>query len=80
MLYRLKYTMHNRIFIKSQKGREEIATRKHGLTLRLRPLLVMIDGQHSTADLLEKVAGLGLGEHSLQELLDNGYIQAVDNP
>lgn len=69
--------MNDRIFDKSQKGREEIATRAHGLALRLRPLLVMIDGQHSTADLLGKVAGLGLGEHSIQELLDNGYIQAI---
>ncbi|NMM27859.1 MAG: hypothetical protein HHJ12_11390 [Glaciimonas sp.] len=72
--------MNNSIFDKSQKGREEIVMRKHGLALRLRALLVLIDGQHSTVDLLEKVSGLGLGEHSIQELLDNGYIQLGDSP
>lgn len=71
--------MNNSVFDKSQKGREEIATRKYGLALRLRPLLVLIDGQRCTADLLEKVAGLGLGEHSIQELLDSGYIQQSDS-
>ncbi|NMM37764.1 MAG: hypothetical protein HHJ09_09640 [Glaciimonas sp.] len=71
--------MNNSIFDKSQKGREEIVMRKHGLALRLRALLVMIDGQHSTVDLLEKVSGLGLGEHSIQDLLDNGYIQLGDS-
>ena len=73
-------SMNNSIFDKSQKGREEIAMRKYGLALRLRALLVMIDGKHSTADLVEKVSGLGLGESSIQELLDNGYIQPGNNP
>ncbi|MEO6353206.1 MAG: hypothetical protein ABIO19_01180, partial [Burkholderiaceae bacterium] len=72
MMHSLNLTMN--IYDKTQKGREEIATRKHGLAQRLRALLVMIDGQHSTTDLLEKVSGLGLGLHSIQELLDNGYI------
>ncbi|MDP3843073.1 MAG: hypothetical protein Q8Q81_10855 [Oxalobacteraceae bacterium] len=72
--------MNNRIFDKTQKGREEIVTRKYRLAQRLRALLVMIDGQHSSADLLEKVSGLGLDEHSIQELHDNGYIHMIDSP
>jgi len=72
--------MNNRIFDKSQKGREEIATRKYGLAQRLRALLVLIDGRRSSADLLEKVSGLGLDARSIQELLDNGYIQVIDGP
>lgn len=72
--------MNNRIFDKTQKGREEIATRKYGLAQRLRALLVMIDGQHSSTDLLEKVSGLGLDEYSIQELLYNGYIHIIDSP
>lgn len=71
--------MQNSIFIKTQKGREEIVTRKHGLALRLRALLVMIDGQHSTTSLLEKVSGLGLDEHSIEKLLEDGYIQSAEN-
>lgn len=76
MMHSLNLTMN--IYDKTQKGREEIATRKHGLAQRLRALLVMIDGQHSTTDLLEKVFGLGLGLHSIQELLDNGYIHVIN--
>jgi hypothetical protein len=77
--------MNNSIFDKSDKGREEIATRKYHLAPRLRTLLVLMDGKHSIADLLQKVSGLGLNTQSAEELLENGYIhsvttQHVDNP
>lgn len=68
------------IYDKTDKGREEITTRKNGLPSRLRPLLVMIDGKKAANELLEKVAGLGLGADSLGELVDGGYIQAVTQP
>ncbi|MBC3862230.1 hypothetical protein H8K32_08995 [Undibacterium jejuense] len=55
---------------KTEKGREEIATRKHQLANRLRTLLVMIDGKKSAADLLKKLAAIGLDENSIQELID----------
>lgn len=71
--------MNNRIFDKTQKGREEIVTRKYRLAQRLRALLVLIDGQRSSADLLEKVSGLGLDERSIQELHDNGYIHVINS-
>lgn len=67
--------MINAIFDKTDKGREEIATRCHRLAPRLRTLLVLIDGKHDIADLLKKVAGLGLDEHSIAELLEAGFIQ-----
>lgn len=69
--------MAHRIFDKTDKGREEIATRKHQLATRLRTLLVMVDGKQSDEDLLKKVAGLGLNEESVSELLNNGFIQLV---
>jgi len=47
----------DRIFFdKSEKGKEELATRKHQLPSKLRPLLVMIDGKHAASDLLKNVA------------------------
>ncbi|OWW22159.1 hypothetical protein [Noviherbaspirillum denitrificans] len=67
--------MTHRIFDKSDKGREEIATRKHQLPMRLRTLLVMVDGKQTDEELLKKVAGLGLNEESFSELLANGFIQ-----
>jgi hypothetical protein len=69
--------MTNSIFDKTDKGREEIATRKYQLQSRLRTLLVLIDGKQTTADLLKKVAGLGLTNDSIVELQDNGFIQTV---
>ncbi len=69
--------MINHILDKTDKGREEIATRKYHLAPRLRSLLVLADGKHRTEDLLTKVAGLGLTEQSITELLDNGFIQII---
>lgn len=72
--------MTHRIFDKTDKGREEIATRKHQLPSRLRSLLVMVDGKQQADDLLKKVAGIGLTADSINELLDNGFIQPAAQP
>lgn len=69
--------MTQRIFDKTEKGREEIGTRKYHLPTRLRSLLVMVDGKQSDEELLKKVGGLGLTAESLSELLANGFIQLV---
>ncbi|MBC7405323.1 MAG: hypothetical protein H7252_06530 [Cytophaga sp.] len=59
---------------KTDKGREEIATRKYQLAPRLRSLLVMIDGKQTVNDLLKKIGGLGLNEQSIQALFEQGLI------
>jgi hypothetical protein len=66
--------MNSSIYDKTAKGREEIATRKFQLASRLRALLVLVDGHRSEEELLRNVAGLGLTEAALQELLEQGYI------
>ncbi len=70
--------MEHQIFDKTDKGREEITTRKYHLPSRLRPLLVMIDGKQSAGELLKKVAGLGLNADSINELLNNEFIRVVE--
>jgi hypothetical protein len=72
--------MNNPVFDKTEKGREEIATRKHHLAPRLRTLLVLIDGKQGKDELLKKVAGLGLGEESIDELARNGFIGITSAP
>lgn len=62
---------------KTDKGREEIATRKWHLPSRMRSLLVLIDGKQSDAQLVKKTGGLGLSAQSLDELQENGFIQRV---
>lgn len=64
-----------KVFDKTDKGREEIATRKYHLSPRARSLLVMIDGKQNADDLLKKVAGLGLTEQCMADLLQEGYIR-----
>lgn len=65
------------IFDKTDKGREEISTRKYQLASRLRTLLVLVDGKQSKDELLKKVAGLGLTAENLDELINSGFIQAI---
>ncbi len=67
--------MTNTVFDKTDKGREEIATRANHLAARQRTLLLLVDGHRDTVDLMAKVAGLGLDEKALVDLLDGGFIQ-----
>ncbi|GAC1324629.1 MAG: hypothetical protein NVS3B11_24360 [Collimonas sp.] len=64
------------IFDKTERGRTEIATRGHTVAPRLRTLLLLVDGKTGSDELLKKVAGLGLGQEHLDELLQAGLIQA----
>ncbi len=59
---------------KTEKGREEISTRQYHLSARIRTLLLLVDGKHDIDHLLEKVSGLGLGEESITELIESGFI------
>lgn len=65
------------IFDKTDKGREEIATRKFQLPPKMRTLLVMIDGKHTADELLQKIGGLGFTSDSLNDLMNNGFIHQV---
>lgn len=69
--------MNTYIYDKTDKGREEIATRKYQLPAKLRPLLVMIDGQRPFEVLAKNFAGLGLAEEAIGELLSHEYISLV---
>jgi hypothetical protein len=64
------------IFDKTERGRTEIATRGQIVAPRLRTLLLLVDGKTGNDELLRKVAGLGLGQEHLDELLQAGLIQA----
>lgn len=68
--------MNNRIYEKTDKGREEIATRKYQLAPRIRSLLVMVDGEQTADKLLKNVAALGLTEQNLSELLEQQFIRS----
>ena len=72
--------MNNQIYEKTDKGREEIATRKYKLAPRLRSLLVMVDGEQTSDKLLQKVAALGLTDQNLNDLLEQDFIRSKIGP
>lgn len=66
--------MSSTIYDKTDKGREELSTRKYQLAPRSRSLLVLVDGKQTVADLLKKIVGLGLNQQSIQDLFDQEFI------
>ena len=68
----------DKVFDKTAKGREEIATRKYRVAPRLRTLLVMIDGRRPLADLMNNFAALGVTEEQFTELLEQDLIALVE--
>ena len=67
------------IYVKTDKGREEIQTRRNQLPAALRTLLIMIDGKSSAAEILKRVAPMGITPDSLEQLITQGFI-ALDRP
>ncbi|WP_424195662.1 hypothetical protein ACMYR3_06510 [Ampullimonas aquatilis] len=65
------------LYQKTDKGREEIATRKHQIDSRLRPLLVTINGTANTNELLARFAGNGMDEECFFYLEAEGFIEVL---
>lgn len=63
------------VYHKSAKGSEAIATRQHGLSPKLRSMLILIDGKRG----FDELAKLSQGdtEQLLKQLLDQGFIEQV---
>jgi hypothetical protein len=62
------------ILVKTDKGAEEIATRKYKLDARLRTLLIMVNGTASVAQLAQKFAGVDIAPQ-LAQLEKDGYVK-----
>lgn len=71
--------MDKHIYDKTDKGREEIATRKYHIPAKQRSLLVMIDGHRSIEVLMKSFGPLGLTVDNVTELLNDGLIVLVDD-
>lgn len=69
--------MNTCIYDKTDKGREEIATRKYHVAAKLRTLLVMIDGRQPLGSLMRNLGPLGLSEEHVDLLLSQEYIVLV---
>ena len=69
--------MSSVVYDKTDKGREEIATRKYQVPARMRTLLVLVDGRRDLDWLLSNIAGLGLNQQSIDELLAQDFIRML---
>jgi len=65
---------HHDVYQKTSKGSEAIALRQHGLSPKVRSLLILVDGKRNVDD-LRKLSGVnGDAEQFLGELLASGCI------
>lgn len=68
----------NLIFFRTEKGKEEIATRAHHLPHRLRAVLILVNGISSVRELEQKAGGLFKLDEMLEQLALDGYIAVHD--
>jgi hypothetical protein len=68
--------MHsNTIVIKTAKGREEVETRQHGLPVRLRALLIPINGVKSVGDISRAHPSGTQCLEWMDQLLEQGFVE-----
>lgn len=64
------------IYAKTRKGHDEMVERTGGLTLRVRRLLIFIDGKHTNEELQAMAGGVSFTE-SIEFLRASGYIEEL---
>ena len=67
-------------FRKTAKGVQAIASRSRELPTRLRPLLILIDGQRRLADLQAMAGQFGDVPQMLAQLVQEGYAEPLGPP
>src|SRR5580698_2952135 len=65
------------VLVKTDKGVEEVKTRKYRLAARSRILLFMIDGRHAIGEILDQTSKLGMPATALKELIDGNFVTNI---
>jgi hypothetical protein len=65
------------VLVKTDKGVEEVKTRKYRLAARSRILLFMIDGRHAIGEILDQTSKLGMPATALKELIDGEFVTNI---
>ena len=63
------------IYSRTSKGEEEVQTRKYGVSMAVRRVLILVDGKSTAERLFKSAHGVGDGPAALKELLQGGFIQ-----
>lgn len=64
------------VLVKTEKGVEEIETRKHKLDHRLRALLLVVNGTNTVATLMRDFARFGDVPAMLEQLVREGFVKS----
>jgi len=67
----------NPVLLRTEKGEEELKTRKYGLSVRMRGVLILVDGNSSLEKIQMKAYGMPDVDSAIESLLDEGYIEPV---
>lgn len=62
---------------KTEKGVEEVETRRHKLDQRLRNILIVVNGKATGAELVQKFQQIGDVTPVLEQLLVGGFIREI---
>lgn len=62
------------VLVKTDQGRDEIESRRHGLAPGLRRALILVDGRSTVAQLIVRGGGLALMKDALEQLYREGYV------
>jgi hypothetical protein len=66
------------VLAKTSVGLREIAERHFGLDLRLRRVLILVDGKASISELLRRAAGIPDFVETLKALIERGFVAPAD--
>jgi hypothetical protein len=68
------------IYRKTEKGLAEITSTERTVDRRLRPLLILVDGNRTANSIHALISGIGIREEDFDQLANNGYIEPVARP
>jgi hypothetical protein len=63
------------VFVRTDKGNDELQARTYHLPRQLRTVLILVDGKSNLAQLRAKAMGLSELEGSLEDLAMNGFVK-----
>ena len=69
----------NTILSKTDKGREEVETRKHKLEQRLRAVLITVNGRLTAGEVVRQFSQTNDVNAQLDKLLREGFVRESDN-